>query len=290
MISKLSWRIMQGRDQLWARVLCHKYKLDSRAWLGSLSTNGGNLSAIWQGIVRAYNDFISPNLCWNVTNGRNTNFWFDKWLFEDDLATHCLTEVTITDHKLKVCDLWMPGSGRSWETLHGKLSTSCLLRLASVALLDDWSKPDHVKWLEDPSGSFSASSAYTAIVTRRNPSMDAHGIFDCIWRLRVPERVRFFSWTVCRGKTLTNVERHRRHLAEDMFCTACQIAPETLIHLFHDCTLARPIWESLVPRTAQALLFSMPWDEWYSCNLIVRSIDEDEMEWNTLFVITLWWM
>ncbi|KAK8669755.1 hypothetical protein V6N13_107179 [Hibiscus sabdariffa] len=64
-----------------------------------------------------------------------------------------------------------------------------------------------------------------------------------IWALRVPQRVRVFTWLAAHQAHLTNVERVRRHLAVSDECTLFHGGPEDF--------------------------FSLPFDEWLIVNIII---------------------
>ena len=95
-----------------------------------------------------------------------------------------------------------------------KIARSCALRLAAMALTEDWGQPDRVCWLRSSSGKFSTASAFKWAL--QQPSdLSIEDIFVAIWSVNVPERIQFFLWLVGCGRILTNVERTRRHMAID---------------------------------------------------------------------------
>lgn len=58
----------------------------------------------------------------------------DRWLFDEPLYEHRLMEVLDEDYTMCVRDIWLPNQGWNWSYLNGKVSASCLLRLAAFAL------------------------------------------------------------------------------------------------------------------------------------------------------------
>ena len=42
-----------------------------------------------------------------------------------------------------------------------------------------------------------------------------------VWKLSIPEKMRFFVWLVCHNSLPTNKRRMRRHLSHDAACACC---------------------------------------------------------------------
>ncbi|KAK7293917.1 hypothetical protein RJT34_16796 [Clitoria ternatea] len=63
-----------------------------------------------------------------------------------------------------------------------------------------------------------------------------------IWRIELPENVRFFSWLVCRGVLPTNGLRVTRGMASSSVCDSYDDRKETLIHYLGDYVGALRVW------------------------------------------------
>ena len=126
-------------------------------------------------------------------------------------------------------DVWLPNQGWKWGLLTNKINANCKLRLAVVALTEEWDRSDSVRWLGTEKGEFSTKSAFNWILSQHHTSMGHNVTFEVIWNLVVPERVRFFMWLVCRERILTNSERARRHMAATDLCSSISSATATLL-------------------------------------------------------------
>lgn len=73
-------------------------------------------------------------------------------------------------------------------------------------------------WLGDRLGSFFISSAYALLRAVDDSKM--HNKWRIIWKVDVPECVRFFVWQLLHGKLLTNTMKHRWGLGTP-FCPVC---------------------------------------------------------------------
>ena len=62
-------------------------------------------------------------------------------------------------------------------------------------------------------------------------------LFDVIWRIKIPKKVRFFIWQVLLGcvNTFDRLVRRRTSLMGFLCCILCRKAEEDLDHLFWGC-------------------------------------------------------
>jgi hypothetical protein len=96
---------------------------------------------------------------------------------------------------------------------------------------------------ENAGGNFSIAGMYHALCNYDLNNIDK--VWKCIWRLKVPERVRTFVWMVKHGRLLTNERKHRMGLGSEM-CDFCRDHKDTTLHALRDCVLVRPLWLSVV--------------------------------------------
>jgi hypothetical protein len=76
-------------------------------------------------------------------------------------------------------------------------------------------------------GIFSIAEMYHALC-----DFDIEGtgvVWQHIWKLKVPERVRAFIWLIKHGRLLTNERKNRMGLGTDR-CDYCGDLPETILH------------------------------------------------------------
>ena len=106
-----------------------------------------------------------------------------------------------------------------------------------------------------------------------------------IWRLRVPNKIRNFTWRACRNILPTKANLYRRQVTPDSICEVCGKAEETTAHLFWHCHRAKEVWNE-VGIEKDHLMDSCP--ElldllWYGRN--VKKWSEEEFG---LMVMTAW--
>ena len=84
-------------------------------------------------------------------------------------------------------------------------------------LRHDEGKRDEICWGESKSGSFTVKSAYMLVA---HSPMTPNGIWNWMWKLKVPQRLRFFTCLLLHGKFLTNLERRREGTRMILVATA----------------------------------------------------------------------
>ncbi|KAM1442372.1 hypothetical protein ACFXTO_010366 [Malus domestica] len=65
-----------------------------------------------------------------------------------------------------------------------------------------------------------------------------------IWRLKVPNKMKFFIWRYYNSSLAVRGNLHRRRMRVDTACALCRDAKEIEHHLFFDCEFSRVFWFS----------------------------------------------
>ncbi|KAK8693145.1 hypothetical protein V6N13_070739 [Hibiscus sabdariffa] len=142
-------------------------------------------------------------------------------------------------------------------------------------------------WRWDEKRLFRVSSAYAALLDARGSSPPS--VWNKIWSLQVPQRVRIFMWITAHKRHLTNAERFRRHIANSETCGICQGASEDIDHVLRFCTRASTLWRCVLGRDDAHRLDALPFEEWLHGNItgrLVNGVARDE--WGMRFSIYCW--
>jgi len=102
------------------------------------------------------------------------------------------------------------------------------------------SEEDSLIWQFSSKGSYSTQTLYKVINFRGIHSV----IVPALWSLKVPPRIHFFLWLVCKNKVLTRDNLGKRRKVEDVTCLFC-CETESVHHLFFDCVVATQLWKIL---------------------------------------------
>ena len=106
-------------------------------------------------------------------------------------------------------------------------------------------------WEVERNGNFSVRSAYKILSTSMRHSYEpsssgaaGNALWNKLWKISVPPRVRDFWWRVIRGFVPCNSVLLTRHIEKAPFCDLCG-KEETITHALFDCTWARLFWKEM---------------------------------------------
>ena len=149
----------------------------------------------------------------------------------------------------RVSDLINPFT-RTWDLnlVHGLLSpdeAALVLRIP----LSRTPVEEKIIWPFTPSGKYTVSLG-SKFLTKLNsvkiPTANQqrqNGIWNQIWGLNVPNKVRHFMWLVCKEDIQTKHNLLRRKiLLEDKY-EQCGVESETAVHALWECAMLDKIWE-----------------------------------------------
>ncbi|KAK8981864.1 hypothetical protein V6N11_049356 [Hibiscus sabdariffa] len=71
-------------------------------------------------------------------------------------------------------------------------------------------------------------------------------MWNHIWKLQVPQRLRCFLWLTCRKKLMTNLERCKHTLTDVSLCPICHRSEESTLHALRDCVNLRQVWRCTI--------------------------------------------
>ena len=97
-------------------------------------------------------------------------------------------------------------------------------------------------WVAEPSGCYSARSAYR-VIREGIPTEGQDGGFKELWKLKVPPKVAMFVWRLIKDRlpTRDNLKKKRVEL-QDYLCPFCRLEDESASHLFFHCRKIIPLW------------------------------------------------
>jgi hypothetical protein len=102
-----------------------------------------------------------------------------------------------------------------------------------------------LRWCWTTSGKYSASSAYNAMFIGQTGVLGAKEL----WKVKAPNKCRFFLCGLCCTKCPWTLERLCRHgLRDDVLCAFCVQDSETIGHLMAGCSFAWEVWLRMLHR------------------------------------------
>jgi hypothetical protein len=199
---------------------------------------------LWK-FIRAGWDTFSRFVKFKVGDGSRIQLWDDVWCNDVPLkeafpglyCLACIKDATVADSILfrgedahwEVNFTW---TVQDWEI--GTIS-SFLELLYSTTIKRN--KEDRMCWRPSLTKGFHVKSYYKVL------SSPGGGLFPwkSIWKVKVPPRVAFFSWTAALGKILTADNLRRRGLILVSWCCLCKADGESVDHLLLHCAYAKEL-------------------------------------------------
>lgn len=161
-------------------------------------------------------------------------------------------------------------------------------RVAAHDLVEDTECVDELYLNGSPSGGFSLASALKIISNEEELSFEEVRGWRTMWRVDVPQRVRFSLWLASHDRVMTNSNRFLRNLTDDPRCLVCGEVEENTAHILRDCPTAIMVWGKLGVELRN-VSWRLPLKDWLLINL--ESVkDEKDGNWGQLFSITVWWL
>ncbi|KAI5345025.1 hypothetical protein L3X38_012902 [Prunus dulcis] len=160
-------------------------------------------------------------------------------------------------------------------------------QISSIYVDVEGNRPDTCIWGPTSNGVFSVKTAYE-LSARFNEVPGSP--WKLIWNLKIPPRVKMFTWLLTQKKILTNVQRVRRHLSRDPSCPRCHYHEESLQHLFISCPRVLALWRSFYLPKGLINFFSSDFDSWLKENLCYNAGHIRNLKWSSIFAVACWFI
>lgn len=196
-----------------------------------------------------------------MSNGRLVHFWEDAWTDETPLCDGLDGGPPEEQKGFRVAQLWDHSSGWKWGEFEYHLPASSLVKIASIALRQCVAVHDTFEWTRGANGC-TVKSAYN-LCRDWNNGDDWDG-WSKIWKLRIQQRVKVFAWLFSHGRIMPNAERWQRHITPSATCGRCSGGEEDELHAVRDCSIAKEIWDVLIPVDMSAEFYCLGRREWLS--------------------------
>ncbi|KAE8681177.1 hypothetical protein F3Y22_tig00111342pilonHSYRG00267 [Hibiscus syriacus] len=167
------------------------------------------------------------------------------------------------------------------------LPSNVIPRIMAIKPRSDDAGNDRCVWKGDFMHRFGVKDAYRKLV---KGSWNAHcPIWNTIWTLQIPQRIRTFLWLVLRDRIASNYERYRRGLTQNPACSLCGFHEETTLHVLRDCQAVKTIWSQLLSVGLVHSFFTNSLDDWIRTNLACPAkLPGTSLCSNILFPTILW--
>ena len=150
-----------------------------------------------------------------------------------------------------VSDLFIPGSTTWNETLIDQHFYPWEAAAIKSIPVISFGAVDALIWPMSSDGAYTVKSAYQLLSRLQrqeeaSPSdMEAgKSLWNGIWKLRAPNKVRHFLWRVVQNSLSTKLNLYKRQVVSNGYCDVCRTCLEDNIHALWYCDVARAIWQT----------------------------------------------
>jgi hypothetical protein len=248
LLARQAWRLLVFPHSLCARLFKAKYfpnaELTDTAFIQ-------NSSPGWQGICHGL-ELLKKGVIWRVQSGSKIRIWRDNWVPRGNLKAS--TKIGGGRYRW-VSDL-IDNSSMTWKedlvrSMFPNYDAEEILRIC----LPHSAEEDYIALHFEKSGNFSVRSAYRLALLQNsenfcsgqqsdNPNGD-RPIWDVIWKTKVPQKVKIFSWRLATDALAVQKNRCSRNMTTDPTCTICGREEEDGYHATMTCTKAAALRESM---------------------------------------------
>ena len=247
LISKLAWKLLTQSESMWMAQLQGKY-LSSGSFLSPHSSH------LWlcKGILSSQ-PIISKCACHRFHKKSYIPIWNSPWVPSIPSFSHSPSFLSfIHSFDMMVSDMMVSdliNQNATWNIpLISSLFDSQSVREIQKIVINSSPGSDFL-WTSSPSGKFSSSSAYRlissqSVSTYSSPLEPRH--WKLLWKLNLNARLKLFLWKIAWDilPTKARLKAVFPIAPADPLCPFCNMAEDSLIHLFFSCSFARIAWRT----------------------------------------------
>ncbi|GAU42452.1 hypothetical protein TSUD_235210 [Trifolium subterraneum] len=223
--------MVQSSSKLWVDLLSSKYVFGSTFLLSSTLSSG---SSTWSSIIRA-KDILKDSFSWRVGSG-SSSFWFTPWTALGSLVPY----VDIHDLRPSVKDVISTGNPHT-QCLYTHLPSLVSDVINNTNFKFNDSIKDAFIWTNNKNDIYTTKSGYSWLFSLRDPVTNhnpSHS-WSWIWKLQLPEKIKFFFWLACHNSSPTLSLLNHRKMNPSATCTCCGLRDESFLHCIRDCGIIR---------------------------------------------------
>ena len=188
-------------------------------------------------------------------SGSKVRFWEDGWMADGiPLMVKYPRLYLISNKKTQHIQQMGSSSARTWEwclqwrriLFEAEIPMgACFLEEIQHININE-QQQDRWVWLSDSTGVYTGvytvSSAYQ-LLDRESRDENIDGVFQDVWKLKIPSKAVFFAWRLIRDRLSTKSNLSRRNMdITGKLCPFCREKDEEAAHLFFSCHKVMPLW------------------------------------------------
>jgi hypothetical protein len=234
LLSKWLFKLI-NEEGLWQEVIRKKYLCNKS--IGQVRRKPGD-SHFWTGLMKVRDMFLERGV-FTVNNGRDIRFWEDRWLGNFTLQQRFPSLYNLVHRKNDIVANVCATSPLNVSFRRGLVGVNLQNWYNLVSLVVNVSlnnSSDKFQWGLHQNGQYSVKSFYDFIIGNGRVRRD-----QTVWKLKMPLKIKIFSWYLRRGVILTKGSLTKRNWNDNRKCVFC-LDDESIQHLFFDYHYAKFIW------------------------------------------------
>jgi hypothetical protein len=275
LLGKLVWNMVQKTNKLWVNLLSNNYS-SGQNFLHSATAHRSS-SPSWSSIIRAKN-VLKSGYSWRPGSG-NSSFWYTNWSSLGMLGTR-VPFVDIHDLHLTVKDVFA-NDGQHIQSLYTILPPDITEVINNTKFNFNAAIDDAYIWSHNNNGVYTTKSGYNWILSQSETESYSNTPWSWIWRLKIPEKYKFFVWLACHNAVPTLSLLNHRNMATSAICNRCGDHEESFLHCVRDYRFFSIIWHKIGFNSSNFFLSSYVLD-WLTKEINCHS--------STTFLAGLWWI
>lgn len=208
-----------------------------------------------------------------IGDGSRIKAWSDRRLLEDKCIVEYDLNIPNDIINASVCDLVNMEGGWNWQLMDEWLHSN--FKLCINAILPPMVDNEDDKFMIDSEedGSFFVKNMYVKLM--QEGDADGNNIWNHIWSMKVPERVKCFIWILMHDRHLTNYRLSSWGFGSSS-CSLYGNVCESTLHLLRDCKFVRSIWDNRVPGNIKQTFFGSNLHDWPHINIMANPGENNE--------------
>ena len=248
LLAKQAWCLLHNKDSLLHKVFKSKFFPNCSFMEAPHSPSG---SYTWRSILKG-REVLVRGARWRVGNGKSIKIWDDPWL--PSLEHPRILSPVIDGLQEATVDCLINLTPRSWDRdaflgYFAPMETNLILKIPLSPTIVE----DKLIWPHVSNGVYIVRSVYRFLAKEKSDptsppfsQSEAPSVWDCIWRLSVPNKVKNFLWRACREALPVKMNLVRRRVIEEDVCCHCNLKAEDGFHALWDCSELSAIWETKI--------------------------------------------
>ncbi|CAN1191394.1 Putative ribonuclease H protein At1g65750 [Linum perenne] len=261
-LMKIVWGLLTHPSDLWAKVMISKYL--KKTLVGFVLARKSGFSAIWRGILKVWPNVVN-GIQQSIGDGRSTKFWTDRWVDSGVLLIDHALNIQGVNASICVADFCSANGDWNSDLIFYVLPRNIALQVIGMTPPRHNIGQDSFIWGLEPNSKFTVRSAYQLLTDSSSELTDP--IWNRIWRWNGPNKIKHFLWLATHNRLLTNEERSRRHLTNQVVCSRCSLQTESLSHVLLDCQFASQVWAKTLPLGLDERRRHPTFESWWSAML-----------------------